>query len=147
VRLLHAIANVGTTATIWAYVMGGNGQPLGRTLTLAHLYPVTRTPVPARSQLNLARRYYSPWGDMVSRMTTEQRLTPLCGRIRTQARYPRFNTISEYNNWTTHCPTCERTTTGTYLNVLNTNDPWNIMRNQQYEVPNWWEAPDPVTGL
>jgi hypothetical protein len=143
-RMLHDIEPGNISAYIWATIIGANGRTLGGQGNMAHVFRVERTR-PGRRE----RRYWSPWSGVANNLTTEERLTPLCGRIRTRSQYPRLSTIFQTSTWITRCAACQTETNrrgidATYLDQVSAHDPWQALRRT---TPEFWTHPDPVTGL
>ena len=158
-RNLHAIIIAGAEAYIWGYAYGRNGRPLGagtgnqgiwRGGVVSHAYRIRRGhPRPSLEDIAAnpgiwrdSRAYWHPW--TANDLTAEERLTPVCGRIRSQSRDPRFNT-SEQTNWNpiNRCPECERLMpTTTTVRQLREADPWHMLSRHERIG-----GPDPVSGL
>jgi hypothetical protein len=144
---LHAIIIGAIEAWVWGTITGGNGQQIGR---FAHLHKVGRgTPPEMQTQEELRnnpwrrnhRRYWYPW-----QLAPANPLTPLCGRLKSQSRFPRYNASSDH--WRVNeCPDCRRLAdnagvTPGFADALRREDPWSQITVEQRQV-----TPDPVSGL
>jgi hypothetical protein len=162
-QLLHEIRIAGMQATIWGHAYGSNGRRLGTgadTTRFEHAYPIERgTPPPApatypdlptyEDRIAFNNRYYwLPW--RTTDMTAEERLNPLCGRIQTASRNPRFTTALPPETWLRQrlCPDCQRLAPNTtFANELQRDDPWNEQARTINDPRDARMLPDPVTGL
>ena len=126
---LHDLAPKVIRRLVWLYPYGGNGTPLGNTHG-AHLYEVERgAPPPIREDLaadpfhhvHYQRRTWQPYD--TRNFTPEQVVNPLCGRIRTRARFPYLG-----NAWGAgNCQECLNRAQGgepATIGELQRDDPW-----------------------
>lgn len=163
-RLLHAIMNGLVEAWVWAYAYGANGRVIGTTptgRTQYHLYPAQRGlpyPLPddtatgyTHANMMDRRRYWRPWSNWERNLDRDGRLTPLCGRLRSNSQLPRLAQaspieIDPFNHPV--CPSCLRQAqthgiTPEYISHLQQRDPWTTRRAN---FPGSFQDPDPVSG-
>lgn len=142
---LHQVRVAITTQLVWGYLRGGNGRMLGG--NLHHAFRATRQ-TPVQPVGNTRRRYWGPWGHGV--FEAEDPLTPLCGRLRSNARFPTIMSTYSHRWDDTYeppraaCPDCLRLSGGNiqYLDKVQDNDPWTKLGYEERII-----TPDPVSGL
>lgn len=145
-RNLHGITVGAVERHIWGFISGGNGRALGivNGVRVAHSYLVQRgQPPPMDGTFHRsARRYWHPFNRMPEER--EAVLTPLCGRIRSQSRYPYLSPTGNYT-WSTPrlCTDCQRLAPDTgFLDTVRRADPWYQIDATQRET-----TVDPVSGV
>ncbi len=148
---LHGITIASMEAWIWTTFRGGNGAYLGRIngRNVDHLMLGQRGTPPPADYIRQNRRYWNPWNHLFQNMSEEQKLTPMCGRLKTKARWPEIT--ATYNRWGgmehRQCPNCialaaQTNTTYYYQNQLQADDPWAAIAREDRET-----MPDPVSGM
>lgn len=153
-KTLHDIRVAALEALIWAYAYGGNGRPIGGN-TAAHLYRIERGTPPEpydpdfdptraytfeQGRRHNARRYWHPWGQPFN--DRERILNPACGRLRSTSRWPRIQYASNRWGLPVRCPDCRAIAEGTYIQVLQTEDPWGTLGRLDRIT-----QPDPISGI
>lgn len=150
---LHSIVIKTLEALVWGYLYGGNGRQIGN---VAHLWRLERgTPPPLDPNWNIGefgrwnapnhgdmwnRAYWGPWSNAAGR-TRQELITPMCGPIRTQSRFPRLNWATA--RWNPRlCQDCRAISEGAYFDILRGADPWLTMTRDER-----LRRPDPVSGV
>jgi hypothetical protein len=137
---LHDIAPSQIQVWSWLTPVGGNSRPLGPG-QFQHAYLVERGAPPPINETNpySPRRYWTPYGTF-----PEDALHPICGTIRSQARWPQ---LREYD-WMANgpCPTCAETLRDRGLEAENlalvrNRDPWQLIERNARPT-----TIDPVSG-
>lgn len=150
---LHAIIPANPTAAIWLYARGGNGRSITK---MGHLWIATRgTPPPPGEEApdwggrwwRSQRQNWTPWRPPSYDAGREVLLTPLCGPLKSAARFPQLGTWGNWNQQNIRCPNCTTIARGRNLDIttitaLRDQDPWLAIPTEERE-----NVPDPVSGL
>lgn len=153
-KSLHGITISALEAWVWTAIRGRNGSPLGsinRRQTVHAFLAKRREPPPIvegqRRDYN-TRMYFYPWGRSYTQASSEERLTPLCGRIRSTSRFPGLS--AAYGGFMQgeqmECPNCRAAAnnlgiTIRYMEEVMNNDPWAAISAYDRST-----TLDPVTG-
>jgi hypothetical protein len=153
-RLLHSIRPRMPAVAVWGKLVGRNGRAIDVLPHgwegMRHLWVVERgTPpgAPGNNESHIGRRWWQPYVSNEPQ-TIEQRLTPMCGRIRSRSTGPRWYRTSSYespaSNPNMYCMDCATLAMNRGLQMVRMadavmNDPWTQQGN--------WMLPDPISGL